>query len=270
MIEIINTNISTGNTRVGLFDFDGTLSLIREGWQDIMKLYFYEELKKTPLGSGEDDSGIMKCIDTFVDMNTGKQPEYQCRPLLDEIRKRNGKPEEVQFYLDEYRRRLKEHVYERINGLKKGTVNVQDYLVPGCIEFLKMLVAEGIKLYLASGTDEESVRYEAALLGIDVFFSDNIYGPGNARKDFSKKMVVEKIIRDNRLVGNELIGVGDGFVETEDVKVAGGLAIGVASDEKKRRGNIDIQKRERLIRAGADIIIPDFAELARLKKLILG
>ena len=30
--------------RAALFDFDGTLSLIRSGWQDVMTPYFYEEL----------------------------------------------------------------------------------------------------------------------------------------------------------------------------------------------------------------------------------
>lgn len=270
MLEIISTSINTESFRVALFDFDGTLSLIREGWQDIMKLYFYNELKRTPLGRAEDNSSIMTCINAFVDMNTGKQPEYQCLPLLDEIKKRNGEPEEVQFYLEEYQCRLKEHVHDRIIGLEKGTLNVQDYLVPGCIEFLKMLEVRGIKLYLASGTDEEHVRYEAKILGIDIFFCDDIYGPNKERKDFSKKMVVEKIIRDNEITGNELIGIGDGFVEIDDVKEVGGFAIGIASDEKEQGGNIDAQKRERLIRAGADIIIPDFAGAAELNELLFG
>ncbi|HPO31061.1 MAG TPA: hypothetical protein PKX28_07460, partial [Candidatus Hydrogenedentes bacterium] len=35
-IEIINSNVSLGQIRHALFDFDGTISLLREGWQHIM------------------------------------------------------------------------------------------------------------------------------------------------------------------------------------------------------------------------------------------
>jgi phosphoglycolate phosphatase len=46
-------------------------------------------------------------------------------------------------------------------------------------------------------------------------------------------------------------------VEIEEVRRAGGVAIGVASDEETRQG-INAWKRQRLIRAGADIIIGDY------------
>ena len=47
------------------------------------------------------------------------------------------------------------------------------------------------------------------------------------------------------------MGFGDGYVEIENVKAVGGVAVGVASNEKEREG-IDQWKRERLIQAGAD------------------
>jgi hypothetical protein len=72
-------------------------------------------------------------------------------------------------------------------------------------------------------------------------------------------MVIERIIRENHLRGTELVGFGDGFVEIEDVNRAGGIAVGVASDEVQRCG-VNQWKRERLIRAGADVIIGDFRE----------
>mgnify|MGYP004586379549 CR=1 FL=1 len=75
---------------------------------------------------------------------------------------------------------------------------------------------------------------------------------------------VERIIRENGLQGHELVGFGDGFVEIENVKERGGFAVGVATDEKHHDGRVDAWKRERLIRAGADIIIPDFARAAEL------
>jgi hypothetical protein len=47
----------------------------------------------------------------------------------------------------------------------------------------------------------------------------------------------------------------------------GGLCIGVASDELRRFG-INLSKRKRLIRAGADLIIPDFSQSPALLQFL--
>jgi len=120
---------------------------------------------------------------------------------------------------------------------------------------------------LASGTDEEYVVKEANLLGITKFFDDKIYGAQDDYKNFSKADVIKQIVNKHNLEGYELIGFGDGFVEVENVKKAGGLAVGVASDEENQVG-INEWKRKRLIEAGADIIIPDFKKTELLEKLI--
>jgi len=80
-------------------------------------------------------------------------------------------------------------------------------------------------------------------------------------------MVIERLVGQLALAPGELIGFGDGFVEIEEVKRAGGVAIGVASDEKFRTG-INDWKRNRLIQAGADLIIPDYRDLAALLALL--
>ena len=76
-------------------------------------------------------------------------------------------------------------------------------------------------------------------------------------------MVIQKIIQENQLQGPELIAFGDGYVEIEDTKAAGGIAIGVATDESGRSG-VDLWKRERLIASGADIIMADFQPFPEL------
>jgi phosphoglycolate phosphatase len=120
-----------------------------------------------------------------------------------------------------------------------------------------------LTLYLASGTDLKFVRHEAELLGLTSFFSDHIYGALDDYKSFSKKLVIESIIQAHGLRGEELLGFGDGFVEIEEIKRAGGVAVAVASDEVNRRG-INAWKRQRLIQAGADIVIPEFRQQERL------
>ena len=53
-------------------------------------------------------------------------------------------------------------------------------------------------------------------------------------------------------------------MEIENIREAGGYAVGVASNEAQRCG-IDEWKRERLIRAGANVIIPDYRDIRALE-----
>ena len=62
--EIINPNIIRGQINQALFDFDGTISLIREGWQRIMIPMMVEILMETPcheLESRTDRVGYRIC-----------------------------------------------------------------------------------------------------------------------------------------------------------------------------------------------------------------
>jgi hypothetical protein len=130
------------------------------------------------------------------------------------------------------------------------------------------LCKRGLTLYLASGTDLTFVRHESGLLGFTRFFGERIYGALDNYQNFSKKMVIEQIIGDNDLHGEELLGFGDGFVEIEEIKRAGGVAVAVASDEVNRRG-INEWKRNRLVQAGADLVIPDYRRQDQLVEYLM-
>jgi uncharacterized OsmC-like protein len=86
-------------------------------------------------------------------------------------------------------------------------------------------------------------------------------------KKYSKKMVVEKIIRENNLKGNELAVFGDGPVEVREGRRFDGIAIGITSNEIRRYG-MDIEKRSRLVKAGAQLLISDFSQHQILIKLL--
>jgi phosphoglycolate phosphatase len=260
-IEQISGFPERGRFKSALFDFDGTISLIRQGWQNIMKPYFFDVL--SAVRGDETDKEIMDCVHDFVDLNTGKQTIYQCIALAEEVAKRGGQPLDPQQYKDEYHRRLMENIGHRIDGLESGRLNPADMVVPGSFELLKALRARGLTLYLASGTDEQYVLNEARLLGVDRYFNGGLYGAQADLSLFSKKMIVDKIIQTHELHGCELIGFGDGYVEIENVKEAGGFAVGVASDEEHRQG-VDEWKRNRLINAGAHVIIADYSENGKL------
>src|SRR4030095_13585237 len=97
----------------------------------------------------------------------------------------------------------------------------------------------------------------------------HIYGAIDDYQNFSKKMIIAQILAENHLEGAELLGFGDGFVEIEEVKRVGGVAVAVASDEAKRTG-VNAWKRDRLIRAGADVVIGDYRQRDELLCLLFG
>ncbi|MDD6262744.1 MAG: SIS domain-containing protein [Clostridiales bacterium] len=256
--------------KFALFDFDGTLSLIREGWQKIMIPYFCEELSATPEGCKEDPADIEKCVTEFVDMLTGKQTIYQCMALADEINKRGGKAEDPMVYKNEYIRRLMEKIKDRREGLADGTIAPEELLVRGSVPLLEGLLNAGIRLYCASGTDQPQVREEAALLGLDKYFGENIYGALDEHATAcTKELVIKRLLAENNLDGSELLSFGDGFVEIELVSRIGGYPIAVATDESRKFG-IDGWKRDRLVGAGAGAVIPDFEEADKIVSFIVN
>ncbi len=266
-IEVIRTETARGRFKAGVLDFDGTVSLIREGWQQVMNPYFIEELMKTPGAVAEGAEKIGRVARDFIDFLTGKQTIYQCIRLAEEITARGGKAKDPFEYKGEYHRRLMERIEYRISGLKEGSLKAADLVVPGSFELLEMLGRNGVTLYLASGTDENYVIEEARLLGVAGYFNGGIHGARDQYKLFSKEMVIRNIIKSHNLAGSELIGFGDGYVEIENIKSVNGFAVGVASDETRRIG-VDEWKRNRLIKAGADIIIPDFSRTDELEKYL--
>ena len=259
-IEIINLTISRGQIRYALFDFDGTVSLIREGWQGVMIPMLVELLLETPQHESEDE--LYGVVTEFVARLTGKQTIYQMIRLCEEMRQRGGSPLSPLEYKWMYLNRLGQRIQGRLIGLKTGQVTPEEMMVPGAVPMLKALRDRGVTCYLASGTDEVYVLDEAAALGLTTYFA-GIYGALDDYQNYSKKMVIDRILDENGLSGSELVTFGDGYVEIENTKAVGAIAVGVASDEANRQG-IDEWKRKRLIDAGADLIIPDFRPFERL------
>ncbi len=251
-----------------LFDFDGTLSLIRQGWPEVMVPMFTEVLPALP-GETLADRGRL-AFEDIMRLN-GKQTIYQMMQLAARIRERGGEAREPLWYKHEYLRRLDLRIKDRLDGLRQGTIQADDLLVHGAHRLLENLKERGLPVYLASGTDEIFVKQEAELLGLTPYFGRRIYGAQDDYKTFSKKMVIERIIRENGIRGEQLLSFGDGYVEIENTKEAGGLAVAVASDEANNgSGRMDEWKRERLSGVGADVVIPDFRDAAPLLELILG
>lgn len=249
-----------------LFDFDGTLSLVREGWPEIMVPMMVETLLE--MGTQETADELSKLVYAFVMKLNGKQTIYQMIQLAEEIEKRGGTPQDPQFYKDRYHELLMKRISHRREDLSTGRISPDDMMVPGALALLNQLKAKGANLYLASGTDENYVKEEVALLKIDSYFGPHVYGALKDYKAFSKAQVIQRILGENSVPGSRLLGFGDGYVEIQNVKASGGTAVAVASDESGRSGKPDPWKRDRLIGVGADFVIPDYQHANELVSLL--
>ncbi len=151
--------------------------------------------------------------------------------------------------------------------LEAGELTVEDCTIKGSVAMLRALKERSVTLYLASGTDIDDVRHEAELLGYADLFKGGIYGSVGDIRKYSKKKVINKIISEHHLTGNELAVFGDGPVEIKECIKSNGIAMGIASDEVGRSG-LNQEKRKRLIRSGAQILVPDFSQTNRLLDLL--
>jgi phosphoglycolate phosphatase len=251
-----------------LFDFDGTLSLIRQGWPEVMVPMFVEALPRLP---GESEGAVQEMVlDDIMRLN-GKQTIYQMIQLAGRIAERGGEAREPLWYKHEYLRRLADHIGARTADLASRVIPADRWLVHGARALLDHLRRRGLQLYLASGTDESAVKQEAGLLEITEYFGANIYGALDDYKNFSKKMIIDRILREHGITGRQLLSFGDGYVEIENTKQVGGLAVAVASDEAHNgSGRVDEWKRRRLLGVGADAVIPDFREAIPFVDSLLG
>ena len=276
-IELCYSNIvsKTGNIKHALFDHDGTISTLRQGWESIME----PMMIKAIMGDKYENTDNPLCFEVqkqvleFINMSTGIQTILQMETLVQMVDEFNIVPKEKILdklgYKKIFNETLMKIVSERLEKLRIGQLNIDDFTILGSLDFLKILKEKGIKLYLTSGTDIEDVIIEAESLGYADLFNDDIYGSENDINKYSKKMVINRIIKENDLKGNELVVFGDGPVEIKECVKFDGIAIGVASDEVRRCG-LNQKKRTRLIKAGAQIIIPDFSQSNKLFDLLFS
>ena len=251
-----------------LFDFDGTLSLIREGWPEVMVPMFVEML--LPLDGESAEARQQLCREDIMRLN-GKQTIYQMIQLAERIKERGGIPRDPLWYKHEYLRRLEQRLQPRLEALRNRAIPPDNFLVHGARPLLEILQRRGFSLYLASGTDEKFVKEESGLLDLTRYFGQHIYGALDDYKRFSKKIVIERILRENKIPGEQLLSFGDGYVEIQNTREIGGLAVAVASDESHNgSGQFDPWKYQRLKGVGADILIPDFRDADALLDSIIG
>lgn len=262
--------------KVAIFDHDGTISTLREGWEAVM-----QEVMVSCIASDSYASLDVLELDTlrevsraFIDRTTGIQTIVQMHYLTELVAKsgyvRAGDVLSAEQYKAIYNEKLLQMVDEKVKLIRTGHLMAGDVTLKGVIPFLTFLHEKGTKLYLASGTDVKDVKQEASLLGYADLFAGRIFGSVGDVKHDPKQLVIKKIIAEIEasptISVEDCIVFGDGPVEMREAKKHGLLAVGILSDEVRRYGS-NMAKRERLILGGADVLIPDFSwsrELAQL------
>ncbi len=257
-----------------IFDHDGTLSTLRQGWEEIME----PMMVRCILGDGDADESlydhVVAAVRDYIDRTTGIQTLVQMVGLVQLVRRFRCVPEQeildASGYKSLYNAELLAMVRGRIARIEKGELAIEDFTIKMAREALEALRARGAELYLASGTDQEDLERESAILGYRALFGGRIYGAvGDVTKE-AKRLVLERILAD---IGDEApertLAFGDGPVEIRETHKKGGYTIGVASDEVRRYG-LNAGKRRRLIEAGADLVIPDFCQINRLIPILFG
>jgi len=256
MVENVRNGVSAAQAKVALLDFDGTLSLIRTGWMRVMVPMMVEVL--SALDTGETEEELRQVVEGFVWRLTGEETIYQMIALAEEVRRRGGTPLDPLVYKQRYLDGLWQVIHDRVDDLRSGRCSPDRHLVPGSRRLLESLQERGLRLYLASGTDESAVREEARLLDIERYFDGGVYGAQDDYKSFSKRILVQRILELPGVKGEHLLGFGDGYVEIEEVGRVGGATVGVASAEPECLV-VDEWKRRRLIGVGAHWIVPNYS-----------
>ncbi len=273
-MEVVTENLPLGRVEHAVFDHDGTISTLRQGWEAIMEPVMVKAILGPRYLEADENlyTKVVAAVLDYIDKSTGIQTIQQMETLVGMVRHFGCVPHDQILdrwgYKKIYNDALMELVRSRLAKFERGELDVNDYTIKGAVAFLKGLRQRGVKLYLASGTDHDDVVAEVKALGYYDLFEGRIYGAVGDIDKCSKKMVVERILRENKLTGSQLAVFGDGPVELREAKKRGGIAVGIASDEVRRHG-LNRDKRARLIRAGADLIVPDLSQDAKLVEYLL-
>lgn len=254
-----------GDVRHAVFDFDGTISVIRQGWEDIMAPLMVEMICGDTDPTEDIDAEVREYVDRSTGILTIKQMEW-----LAEAVRRHGlarDPKTALEYKHIYNERLLVPVRDRLDRLARGECTQMDLAIVGARQFVEALYAHGVEMYLTSGTDEVYVLEEARALGVAEFFEGRIYGARDDTRFYTKERIIQRILSEHHLQGQQLLVVGDGPVEIRNAVAREALSLGVASDEVRRFG-WNTRKRRRLLNAGVDLLVADFRQHESLLRFL--
>lgn len=269
-VEVIDPAVLERNVPIKqvILDHDGTVSTLREGWQEIMEGFMMSQLLQPSLDA-EERALLRKQIQTLIAQTTGQPTLVQMEGLVDMLRTRHFPAEEIlapESYKAQFAAALDARVGERIKDIRRGHYQPGDYMIYGVGAWMRALADKGVSLALASGTDEPSIIFESEVLGVKSFYRGQIWGAKPETPENAKFRAIRHFLQAG-IPPAEMAIVGDGPAEMAEGRKAGLLCIGVASHEAKGK-EINEDKRASLITAGAQLILPDFSDTQPLVEMM--
>lgn len=254
MIKILEPHTRLEMPDCVLLDFDGTISKLRLGWEQVMQQYMMECIPGDP-------EEVAVLAERYIDESAGIQTILQMRWMAQQVQERGGKALDAWEYKAEFGERMLYTVRKRKEDIALGRASADRYLVPGARELLQTLKDRGVSLYLASGTDDEQVILEAQTLQVADFFEE-IAGAPHRVEGCPKEAALRKLMRPD----SKMLVAGDGRVELQLARQSGAVALGIASwdcfDDLPQ--GLNPIKEKRLSSAGAHALVPDYTDLEQI------
>lgn len=266
MLEVVLSRSVDVPVRLAVFDFDGTLSLVRAGWLPIMLEMMLKHLEPT-LTPHEQREQLIPQLRTEILSLNGQPTILQMERLAHSILTRGGTPEHPRYYFDEFAHDLRQTIDDRLTKLNRGEKTISDLALPGAHRFLEALASRNVTLVLASGTYRPDVIHELGKLGLSHFFEGRIYAPDDGPHVFSKQSVMAEWIAKTNCSPQEMVAFGDGVTEIRACSQLGGYPIGIVGEELNPFV-MDNEKSAQLKPAGVQLLTPNYLLQTELLKSV--
>ena len=210
-------------------------------------------------------------LDDIMRLN-GKQTIYQMIQLAERIRERGGEPDEPLWYKHEYLRRLEaahRRPHRRARRAARSRPTSCSSTASGpCSSTCASSACRST--WPAAPTNPPSSARPSCSTSPATSTATST-GPSTTTSSSPRRSSSTASSQEHGITGRQLLSFGDGYVEIENTKQVGGLAVAVASDEANNgSGRVDEWKRQRLLGVGADAVIPDFRDAIPFVDYLLG
>jgi phosphoglycolate phosphatase len=237
--------------RLAALDFDGTLSLVRAGWQQTMAHMLLAALD----AAGDVAPRRAALVAAMIERTTGRPTLEQMAWLVERLGRLGVTSPDPAVWKARYLAALQDTIDERLAGLRAGTRDRATLMVPGAAAFVAWLRRSGVALALVSGTDRAAVLAEAQALGLADSFGLGIWAPDGDAAGFSKATILAGLLEQAAVPPAQLLVVGDGAVEIDAARELGAHSLALALDEQ--RGGVDARRRRQHRARDAAVIVAD-------------
>jgi phosphoglycolate phosphatase-like HAD superfamily hydrolase len=244
--------------RLAALDFDGTLSLVRAGWQQAMAHLLLGALD----AAGDADPRRAAAVTAMIERTTGRPTLEQMAWLVERLGQLGVASPDAMAWKARYLAALQRTIDERLAQVRAGTRAPATLMVPGAAAFVAWLRDAGVSLALVSGTDRAAVCAETTALGLAGSFELGIWAPDGDAAGFSKASILAGLLERSGAAPTQLLVVGDGAVELDAARELGAHSLALALDEL--RGGMDTRRRRQHRARDAAVIVADLTPRAAL------